>query len=98
MLPHGMGTLKGWFAACLGLALGLTSGPVAAQTAGDADGNGRIGPGDVTAILDVILEIHPAPGNPDCTGDSAVNVLDVICVQRTIAQTAPTISSFSPAM
>src|SRR6185436_6790968 len=43
-----------------------------------------------------ILQIHPAPGNPDCTGDSAVNILDVICVQRTIAQTAPTISSFSP--
>jgi RHS repeat-associated protein len=92
-----MGSLKSWPALCLGLVLGLTSGPATAQIAGDADGNGRIGPGDVTAIVDSILQIHSAPGNPDCTGDSTVNILDVICVQRTIAQTAPTISSFSPA-
>ncbi len=85
-----------WLLACLGLALGLVPGAIAAQIAGDADGNGRIGPGDVTAIIDTILQIHPAPGNPDCTLDSHVDVLDVICVQRVIAQTAPTISEFLP--
>jgi len=96
MLSQGAVQLKGWHAVCLGLALGFIAGPLAAQIAGDADGNGRIGPGDVTAILDAILQIHSAPGNPDCTGDGVVDILDVICVQRIIAQTAPTISGFSP--
>jgi RHS repeat-associated protein len=86
-----------WLAVFLSWALGLASPVVSAQgIAGDADANGRIGQGDVTAILDAILQVHPAPGNPDCNGDSAVNILDVICVQRTIAQTTPAITDFAP--
>jgi RHS repeat-associated protein len=84
-------------AVCLGLSLALAPGAASAQgIAGDADGNGRIGAGDVTAILDAILQVQAAPGNPDCNGDGAVNILDVICVQRTIAATTPSITSFSP--
>ncbi len=84
-------------AVCLGLALAFTPMIVSAQgIAGDADGNGRIGGGDVTAILDAILQVQAAPGNPDCNGDGAVNILDVICVQGTIAATTPSITGFSP--
>lgn len=75
------------FAPTFGLAQGI---------AGDADGGGVVGPADVTAILDAILGIHPAPGNPDCTGEGDVNVLDVICVQTLIAATAPSITDFQP--
>lgn len=75
------------FAPALGHAQGI---------AGDADGSGVVGPGDVTAILDAILGVHPALGNPDCTGDGATNVLDVICVQQVIAATAPSITDFQP--
>ncbi len=81
----------------LAIALLLSASPAAGQgIAGDADGSGVVGPADVTAILDAILGTHAAPGNPDCTSDGNVNVLDVICVQQVIAATAPAITDFQP--
>jgi RHS repeat-associated protein len=83
-------------ATALSLALALAPTVAAQGIPGDADGSGAVGSGDVTAILDAILAIHPAPGNPDCTGDGTVNVLDVICVQQIIVATVPSITDFQP--
>lgn len=87
-------------AACVLLVFGLgllPSRAPAQDLPGDADANGGIGRADVAKILDAILLVKPAPGNPDCTGEGTVDVLDVICVQKIIAETAPTITGFQPA-
>jgi RHS repeat-associated protein len=89
--------MAGWLGVCLGLALWLLPSLAGAQAIpGDADANGGIGRGDVAAIVDTILGTRPAPGHPDCTGDGLVNVLDVVCVQKRIAETAPTVTGFQP--
>ncbi len=51
---------------------------------GDANGDGLINILDVTAILNDILGIAPAPGNGDCNQDGQVNILDVTCVLNII--------------
>lgn len=89
----------GQVAACMLLTLGFALIPSRAPAQalpGDADANGGIGRADVSKILDTILLVNQAPGNPDCTGDGIVDVLDVICVQKIIAETAPTVTGFQP--
>ncbi|MGB7293423.1 MAG: hypothetical protein WBD99_14705 [Thermodesulfobacteriota bacterium] len=51
---------------------------------GDATADGEINILDVTAILNDILGISPAPGNGDCNEDLVVNILDVTCVLNII--------------
>lgn len=51
---------------------------------GDGNGDGEINILDVTAILNDILVISPAPGNADCNEDGDVNILDVTCVLNII--------------
>jgi Tol biopolymer transport system component len=51
---------------------------------GDANGDGLINILDVTAILNNILGVSPAPGNGDCNEDGDVNILDVTCVLNII--------------
>ncbi len=55
---------------------------LAAQGAepGDANGDGTVDAADIPVIVDQILERQSAPGNPDCTVDSLVDVRDTICV------------------
>ncbi|HVR98867.1 MAG TPA: IPT/TIG domain-containing protein, partial [Thermoanaerobaculia bacterium] len=86
--------------ACVLLVLGSVLLPfriLAQAVPGDADANGGISQTDVAKILDTILSASPAPGDPDCTGDGIVDVLDVICVQKIIAETVPTVIGFEPA-
>ena len=53
---------------------------IAQYTPGDANGDGQINVQDVISIINHILLIRSAQGNPDCNGDGTVNVQDVICV------------------
>jgi uncharacterized delta-60 repeat protein len=58
--------------------------PPGAFQPGDANADGVINILDVTAILNDILGLSPAPGNGDCNEDGQVNILDVTCVLNII--------------
>ena len=61
--------------------IGTPQGPAP----GDANGDGIYTPLDGNAILDQILQIGTAPGDPDCNQDGQVNVQDLVCVNIRIA-------------
>jgi hypothetical protein len=55
------------------------------NTAGDADGNCVVDAADLALIILIIDDpLVPAPGNPDCTGDGAVDGADLVCVAGVI--------------
>lgn len=61
-----------------------------AQAPGDANDDGNINILDVTATLNDILAIAPAPGDADCNEDGNVNILDVTCILNIILGPTPT--------
>lgn len=64
-------------------ALSLATPARAAVPAGDANGDGEVDSADIPVIVDQILERGTASGDPDCNGDSSVDVRDTICVATT---------------
>ena len=60
---------------------------------GDADGDDAYTVVDSKVMVDQILEIGTVPGNADCNGDNAVDVLDLVCLNNQIAAGAVPISS-----
>lgn len=47
---------------------------------GDADANGAIGGGDITAIINEFLNVQLSNGQPDCDGNGSVGGGDITCV------------------
>lgn len=58
----------------------LVSTARAQPAAGDANDDGSVNADDIPAIVAEILGTATAPGDPDCTGDNVVDVLDTVCV------------------
>ena len=54
---------------------------------GDANGDTKINSLDLVSIINQILNVATATGNPDCNGDHNVNSLDLVCVINTILTT-----------
>lgn len=52
---------------------------------GDANGDNLITVDDLQAVIDEILGLDVATGNPDCNGDGLVNVADLVCINNRIA-------------
>ncbi|MCH9651410.1 MAG: IPT/TIG domain-containing protein [Deltaproteobacteria bacterium] len=63
---------------------------------GDANGDGRHGAADISAIVEEVLEQGNALPQAECTGNQTLDVLDVICVLDLIETTAPSIVDFQP--
>jgi len=57
---------------------------VTSTASGDADDNGIYDAADFTAIVQQILGNGSASGNPDCTGEGAVDVRDLVCLNNLI--------------
>ena len=53
-----------------------------AQIPGDTDGDNTITAQDISAVINQILGISSAGGNPDCNGDSQINVIDIVCLNN----------------
>jgi Tol biopolymer transport system component len=66
--------------------LAVCEGQAGNGVPGDANADGLINILDVTAILNDILGVSPAPGNGDCNEDGQVNILDVTCVLNIILE------------
>ncbi len=73
----------------LGLGLALAPLAYAAVQPGDANGDGSVNAADIAVIVDQILERGVAPGDPDCNGDTLVDVRDTICIAQTAPNSAP---------
>jgi hypothetical protein len=56
---------------------------------GDANGDGRISYGDLTAIVNQILGQGTSPGTPDCNSDGQVNIQDVVCLINILSTLPP---------
>jgi RHS repeat-associated protein len=59
------------------------------QAPGDANNDGVISRADISAIVDHILGKTPAPGNPDCNRDAAVDIRDVVCLINIVSSQPP---------
>lgn len=75
-------------------ALSLATPARAAVPAGDANGDGNVDSADIPVIVDQILERGTASGDPDCNGDSSVDVRDTICA----ATAAPPLENEPPVL
>ena len=53
---------------------------------GDANGDGRIGVGDLVAILSELNSLSFASGQPDCNQDGRIGVGDLVCVLTILNQ------------
>ena len=60
-----------------------------AQQGGDANNDGFVNSLDVPVIVDEILGLATAAGNPDCAIDGQTDVLDLICVRNHIVEFPP---------
>lgn len=47
---------------------------------GDSNGSGVIDAQDQGPVIDHMLEVSSAPGDPDCNRDNVVNVQDLVCI------------------
>jgi len=47
---------------------------------GDADGNGTVGGGDITTIIDEFLNGNIAGGQPDCDENGSIGAGDISCI------------------
>ncbi|MEJ2365323.1 MAG: RHS repeat-associated core domain-containing protein, partial [Deltaproteobacteria bacterium] len=72
----------------LGERIKKDSGATLTYAAGDANGDGAFTADDTTAIVDQILQVSTATGNPDCNQDGDVNVQDLACLNIRIASGA----------
>ena len=77
----------------LGQRIEKDSSAIAGYGAGDADGDGAYTTADGNAIVDQILELGTAPGNPDCNEDTQVNVQDLVCLNLAIASGATPVTA-----
>lgn len=75
--------------AVLGLMLFSSTVVRAAGIPGDANLDGQVDAQDIPVIVSQILEQSIAPGDPDCNGDQAVDVLDTICATQPPPNAAP---------
>lgn len=55
-----------------------------APAAGDANADGVITNADANLVVQVIGQQAVAPGNPDCTNDARIDVLDITCINNRI--------------
>ena len=62
-----------------GLGQRISKSQPGAALAGDTNGDNTITAEDISAVVNQILELSTASGNPDCTGDGLVNVIDIVC-------------------
>ncbi len=70
--------------------------PGSADLSGDADGNGSLSSADGNLLVQHILGAQTASGKPDCDNNSAVNILDVLCLNnRLLNQSATGSASYS---
>jgi hypothetical protein len=77
-----------WFV-CILLSVGAGSAALHGQEGGDANNDGFIDSLDVPLIVDEILGLATAPGNPDCVVDGFTDVLDLVCVHNHIVEFPP---------
>ena len=49
------------------------------QLPGDTDGDSTITAADISAVINQILGLSTAGGNPDCNSDGQINVIDIVC-------------------
>lgn len=58
--------------------------PAEVLVAGDASGDGALGPGDLVAVAEEINGAALADGQPDCNGDGSVDAADLDCLAEAI--------------
>ena len=68
---------------------------VTETASGDANGDGVYDASDSTVVTDQILATGTALGDPDCTGDGAVDVRDLVCLNNLIISGAAPASTTS---